>query len=113
MNNLLDPYCYDNCNGGRAPVRESQVVRPTKVVLLIDEGHGTTGGGTAGCGMVDGYFGPGYDDPGYVHIGGTNIAFCDGHAKWYKYNMYTLRSTRRLIIRISCASTRAYHNHKK
>jgi prepilin-type N-terminal cleavage/methylation domain-containing protein/prepilin-type processing-associated H-X9-DG protein len=82
MNRLLDWDAF-----GRA-VKESDIKRPTRTVLLIDEGHGTSGGCWAGSGMVDGYFGPGYDDPGYVHVGGTNFAFCDGHAKWEKRERY-------------------------
>ncbi len=83
MNLFLDRASF---NGN--PVTMSMVMRPAKCVLLIDEGHGTTGGGPEGSGMVDGYFGPGYDDPGYVHVGGTNFAFCDGHARWAKRELY-------------------------
>jgi prepilin-type N-terminal cleavage/methylation domain-containing protein/prepilin-type processing-associated H-X9-DG protein len=83
MNNLLDR--DQNAN---QPVTMASIRRPSKTVLLIDEGHGTTGGGKQASGMVDAYFGPGFDDPGYVHTGGSNFAYCDGHAAWAARSRY-------------------------
>lgn len=73
---------------------ESQLVRPTKTVMLVDQGDGCVkvdasgktvataaiyGGKTP---SIDGSFGWFYSGPTAVHVGGQNWVFCDGHAKW-------------------------------
>jgi prepilin-type N-terminal cleavage/methylation domain-containing protein/prepilin-type processing-associated H-X9-DG protein len=82
MNNRLDYGKF-----GRT-VKESDIRRPTKVVLLIDEGLGTSGGYATGSGLVDGYYGPNEDDSNQVHVGGTNFAYCDGHVRWETFVRY-------------------------
>jgi prepilin-type N-terminal cleavage/methylation domain-containing protein/prepilin-type processing-associated H-X9-DG protein len=80
MNNMLDRNSF-----GNQRVTMEMVKRPSGTVLLICEGHNSV----SGVWIVDGFFGPGMDDPTFVHSGGTNVAFCDGHAKWAAYSTYS------------------------
>jgi len=64
-------------------VLDSEIRAPTRTVMLLDEG-----GGKNKNPIVDGYFGPWVDTPTDVHVGGTNFAFCDGHATWVKHEKF-------------------------
>lgn len=70
-------------NGGPY-LKESQVKRPSKCVLLVDEGAGSVYKDGKTYPLVDGYFGGiwGVDCPAECHVGGGNFAWCDSHVKW-------------------------------
>jgi prepilin-type N-terminal cleavage/methylation domain-containing protein/prepilin-type processing-associated H-X9-DG protein len=74
----------------RAP--DSAIVRPTKTVLLVDEGAGAMNITTNSHGTItpqgDGCFRYWQASPAVVHTGGCNISYCDGHAKWIKQDMF-------------------------
>lgn len=60
---------------------ESAVRRPTKVVLLVDEGAGSYNSAVhVIVPMCDGYFGAGTDNPADAHLGSCNFVFGDGHS---------------------------------
>lgn len=83
---------YGDTNATTWIATESQLLRPTKTVLLCDQGDGCLNGnpaiqqnltpynGLTPC--VDGAFGWFYAGPTAVHTGGQNWVFCDGHAAW-------------------------------
>jgi prepilin-type N-terminal cleavage/methylation domain-containing protein len=71
---------------------EMELVRPSKTVMLADQGDGCRNydpaiqknldpyNGLTPC--IDGAFGWFYAGPSAVHTGGQNWVFCDGHAQW-------------------------------
>jgi prepilin-type N-terminal cleavage/methylation domain-containing protein/prepilin-type processing-associated H-X9-DG protein len=71
---------------------EAELLRPTKTVMLCDQGDGCRSldpavqaqlapyNGLTPC--IDGSFGWFYAGPSAVHTGGQNWVFCDGHASW-------------------------------
>lgn len=70
-------------------IQETQVVRPVKTVLLVDEG----GGGYNKylkyvVPITDGFFGVWVESPTAVHLGGCNFTFVDGHAIWLRYDRF-------------------------
>lgn len=74
------------------PALESQIVRPTRTVLLADQGDGSltthpdivnaVGANNAYCPSYDGVFRWWEHGPTPVHCGGQNWSFCDGHVRW-------------------------------
>lgn len=71
---------------------DSEIVRPTKTVLLIDEGAGALNVTTSCKGtvtpQVDGCFRYWQSAPTVVHFDGCSVAFCDSHAKWIRQNHF-------------------------
>jgi len=71
----------------------SQIKRPAEVIHWIESGYymGTKTGYVTPTGtLTTPYYT--YNDgthPRAPHNGGTNIAFCDGHAKWIKYEVFS------------------------
>lgn len=88
MNAFLDwQYSIINHSFSGKPtgVKESNIARPTKCVLLIDEGRGCRGINGSSLsypyvGMYDGWFYDGIDAPYSCHTHGTTFLFCDGHS---------------------------------
>jgi prepilin-type N-terminal cleavage/methylation domain-containing protein/prepilin-type processing-associated H-X9-DG protein len=78
--------CSYELNGSLTGLLESNVNSPSETLLLIPEGTG--GVDTAN----DGYFNVALDMPAYNHNGGTNLAFCDGHAKWENWEVERVRA---------------------
>lgn len=76
------------------PAMESEIMRPTKTVLLADLGDGSLTdhdtivkaakplGVEARCLCYDGNFRWWEYGPTAVHCGGQNWSFCDGHVRW-------------------------------
>lgn len=87
MNAFLDYQYSLRTHSFSAPatgVKESDVVRASKCVLLVDEGRGcrSINGNmlsTPWVGMYDGWFYDGVDAPYCCHTNGDTILFCDGH----------------------------------
>jgi len=90
MNGYLDwAYDYNAC-GKATGVTEAAVRRPSKCPLLIDEGLGCTtkNQGYLYPGMCDGWFIDWCDEPYDNHLGGCDMAFCDGHVSIVTHNKY-------------------------
>jgi len=69
----------------------SQLERPAEKIAWVEQSRSDTVYVTP-CGQTSPLPGYGYNDgtcPEPSHIGGTNIAFCDGHVKWMKYESFT------------------------
>ncbi|MCE5315602.1 MAG: DUF1559 domain-containing protein [Armatimonadota bacterium] len=87
MNNMLDRM-YHLQNGKQVVVAENEVKRPTKTVMLIDEGAGTANASGVVNPICDGFYGFGTDFPQDVHVGGCNFAYCDSHVAWVPHKSF-------------------------
>jgi prepilin-type N-terminal cleavage/methylation domain-containing protein len=83
---------YGDTSAGTDRAIESQLLRPSKTVMLCDQGDGCRPIDSAAIPSLAAYDGriPCIDGtfiwfitaPSSVHVGGQNWVFCDGHAKW-------------------------------
>jgi prepilin-type N-terminal cleavage/methylation domain-containing protein/prepilin-type processing-associated H-X9-DG protein len=80
---------YLGAEFGQGRLSESDIKKPTRTVVLIDEGSGARNKDTGVIDAIcDGYFGAWVDVPTDVHVGGCNFAFCDMHVKWIVHDNY-------------------------
>jgi len=84
--------------GNSRSASEATLLNSSLTVLLIDFHSRPSYSNFAGCGifwrghsggcpagLADFYYSPSYDTkPAQRHLDGHNVAFCDGHVKWYK-----------------------------
>lgn len=94
VNNNIGSADYGDTLSSNSPAMESDIVRPTKTVLMADQGDGSltthppvvTAMKAAGLPprtpCYDGNWRWWEHGPSPVHCGGENWVFCDGHVRW-------------------------------
>jgi prepilin-type N-terminal cleavage/methylation domain-containing protein len=101
-----DEAAYGDKSTGSTRAIESQLLKPTKTVMLVDQGDGSIDHNPAVeanlqkyynglAPAIDGSFGWFYAGPTSVHNGGQNWVFCDGHASWKNLKQFRTLAFRR------------------